>query len=210
MGLILWNRHQYVRQIAPKNLNMTLSKIIFYISLFTWLLPPLKQFRGRFFYYFILQAVSDPIVMILFAFNLHSLQFYLVKDILLLVSLWKPKALIKGLPYFIPLLILVYFGTVAIHYTVICIIIAALHVIVIYLVFKMAIAEVMEFNEVKIFYILISIYELSVILKNINAIITIHSGILYFYLTTAFEILLGLSFIFIREDEKKFAITFKQ
>lgn len=184
--------------------------MLLYISLFVWLLPPLKQFRGRFFYYFLLQAISDPLVLILFMFKIPNLPIYLVKNLLLILLLWKPNEAVKKLLYVIPFLILVYITASMIHYTIINFIIAAAHVFILYFIFKLATADVIDLNKLKVFYIVIILYELSAILKHLFIIYSIHTGSVYYYLTTAFEILLGLFFFFIREDDKRIAIALNE
>ncbi|HEX2962670.1 MAG TPA: hypothetical protein VHO43_12805 [Ignavibacteriales bacterium] len=186
---------------------MKLSQIIFYISLTIWLLPPLKQFRGKFFYYFLIQAISDPISLILIKHHYFNIPFYVVKDIILMLCLWNPKQAIKKAYFIVPVLLLIYYLVYDINYHITYLILSVINIGILYFIFKMATDDILELKRVKVFYIVFILYELSVILKFIIAITSINLGMVYFYVTTAFEILLGIFFIFVSERNERFSIA---
>lgn len=196
--------------IAQINHNMPLSRIIFFVSLIIWLLPPLKQFRGKFFFYFLLQAISDPVVMLLFQLKLYNLPFYLIKDFIIIFLLWKPEIVKRKLVYFAPIFIPVFYLTSMIHYTITCLLIACFHIAIIYLILKMFMTDIWDTKNIKYFYIFLLLYEFSVSLKFIQTVIYPDIGILYYYITTAFGLLFGLLFAFVRDDNSKLAINIKR
>lgn len=56
-----------------------MAYIIYYTSLFAWLLPPIRQYKGKLFLYFLLFAIADPLTRISTisfhtnAYQIHSL-----------------------------------------------------------------------------------------------------------------------------------------
>jgi hypothetical protein len=191
------------------NFEMKLSTLILYTSIFVWLLPPLKQFRGRFFYYFIIEAIADPIAYTLLKLHCHNVPFYSIKELLIIAVLWRPKWLPKKIPYFILPMIALYYAVDKVHYSISYYFIALEHMAILFFIFRLAANDAIDLKKIKIFYILIIFYELSVVLKYIFVAAMVDLGIVYFYLTTAFEILLGLSFVFVAEDDAELAIALK-
>lgn len=186
---------------------MKLSQIIIYISLCIWLLPPLKQFRGKFFYYFLIQAIADPIALTLIKLHCYNLPFYVVKDILIILCLWNLKVTIRKLYMIVPVLLLIHYLIYGIDYKITVPLISGIQMVVLYFIFKMATDDMLELKRVKMFYIVLILYELSVILKFIISITSLNLGLVYFYATTAFEILPGIFFIFVSERNEKLAIA---
>ena len=43
---------------------MFIAKVVVYISIFFWLLPPIRQFKQRYFYYFLVLALADPLALV--------------------------------------------------------------------------------------------------------------------------------------------------
>lgn len=192
--------------LHDRTIDMKLSQVIFYISLCIWLLPPLKQFRGKFFYYFLFQAISDPISLLLMKFHFYNLPFYVIKEILIILCFWNPKEALRKAYFIVPAMGLIYYFIYYSHYNIMRFVIAVLHTAVLYFIFRKATDDIMDLKKIKVFYILIILYELSVILKYIMAISSVNLGTVYFSLTSAFEILLGVFFIFVSERNEKFAI----
>lgn len=181
---------------------MSLSNILLQISVLIWLFPPLKQFRGRYFFYFLFLAVSDPIALLLVSFKLTNLPLYVVLDLLSLISLWKPELLSKKISYLIIPVMIVYYIAGITHYTFIFCFLILLHIIIIYLIIRIAVADIIEKNRLKYFYFAILLYELTVILKFAFLLANIKTGLIFFYSTTAFETMLALFFILVNENTK--------
>ncbi|HEX2963624.1 MAG TPA: hypothetical protein VHO43_17640, partial [Ignavibacteriales bacterium] len=59
---------------------------------------------------------------------------------------------------------------------------------------------------VSFFHFLFLIYNASLLIKLINAMLDPFMGAIYFYSTTIFEIILGILFCFFREEDKRFAL----
>ncbi|MGE5681423.1 MAG: hypothetical protein ACM34K_11155, partial [Bacillota bacterium] len=116
----------------------------------------------------------------------------------------------KHIPYIVVILASVFYFALHVHYTIIYIIITTAHMFILYFIFKMATADVINLKVLKVFYIVIILYELSVVLKYVFIIASVHTGDIYFYMTTAFEILLGLFFICVGENNARAAIPLNE
>lgn len=192
-----------------KYLEMKLRTLILYASIFIWLLPPLKQFGGRFFYYFIIMAIGDPIAYTLLKLHCHTIPFYSIMELLIIAVLWRPKWLPKKIPYFILPMIALYYAVDKIHYFFGYSIIALEHMAILFFIFRIAANDAIDLKKIKMFYILIIFYELSILIKFIFVTAMIDPGVVYFNIASAFELLLGLSFVFVGEDDAELAIALK-
>jgi hypothetical protein len=152
--------------------------------------------------------------MILFSYKLPNLPLYLVLDIMAVMSLWKPELMKPKKIYItIPIVLIpvsiIYYIAGSIPYTVILGFFITLHVIIVYFVFKFSSISILETNRLKLFYFAIVLYELSIILKFAFVLINIKTGLIYYYSTTAFELFLGIFFIFVSENNKRLVIPIK-
>ena len=90
---------------------INIQYVIFYFSVFVWLLPLFKQFRTEYFYFFLVLAILDPVKLLVFMMGDYS-----PVDISILLLILLVTSLFLGLfkKYFLGLLIfaaiLSYFG----------------------------------------------------------------------------------------------------
>ncbi|MDH7603895.1 MAG: hypothetical protein QHH13_03260, partial [Melioribacter sp.] len=49
-----------------------LSKILFYTSIIVWLFPPIRNYKRKYFLYFVFLAISDPVSLLLRKVGLNS------------------------------------------------------------------------------------------------------------------------------------------
>jgi hypothetical protein len=67
-------------------------KMIFFVSQIFWLIPPFKQVRGHFFYYFFILAISEPVCNILYHFaKVPVLYPFTASSFLLMLTIFKFK-----------------------------------------------------------------------------------------------------------------------
>lgn len=188
---------------------MSIPSIILYSSILIWLLPPLKQFRGRFFYYFLVQALSDPIVLLLFMFKLPSQPFYFVKALFLILLLGKEINAVKKIWHFFPFLIIIFALTFNLPYIPLSILNALGHVCLLYLIFRITVTDAINCKHIKIFNMMFFLYELSIVFKYFYLAFT-SAGMIYFIITSAFDIILGVFFTFTRDDSSQFTFSLEK
>lgn len=188
---------------------MIIAKLITYLSTFVWIFPPLRQFRGRFFYYFLILGLSDPVAMVLYYFNLEwSIPLFVIFSAGLLLSLPQQNKYLR-LPYLIPALVLFISAVYFLQVSDLIILLGIIHMIIIYVLFKYTINYVYKNRRIQVFHLLLLSYEISLLLKFINLIFELQAGIVNYNFITGFQILLGIMFCFIREESPRLALKFR-
>ena len=179
---------------------MVFPKIIFFISISIWLFTPFRQYKNRYFLYFLILAILDPLVLIIQLFgSIQPSRIYLIGVLFQIISLLNFR---KTINYKIILLLIIItniwfsfnFGILAIN---LCLILENLIVLTIFL--KISILNTYENMQINSFYVVIIFYLISIITKFLVGITDLKFGVPYFYLTSAFEIIIGIFFIFFND-----------
>ncbi|MCU7491508.1 MAG: hypothetical protein ACM3UR_09010 [Bacteroidota bacterium] len=188
---------------------MIIAKLITYLSVIIWIFPPLRQFRGRFFYYFLILGLSDPVTMALGYFNLEwSIPLFILFSAGLFLSLPQQNRYLRLL-YLIPAFILYIAAISFLRASDLIILIGIIHLMIVFVLFKYTVSYVYKNGMIQVFHLLLLTYETSMMLKFINVIFEWNSGIVYFNFITGFQIILGILFCFIREDNPRLALKFR-
>ncbi len=83
------------------------------------------------------------------------------------------------------------------------------HIIIFIIFLRRAIIKLNRENAINLFYLIIGIYELSLSMKYLIEMTDIKTGTPYFYITTAFEIIVALYFILFNEkNSRKLKLNF--
>ena len=188
---------------------MTSVQTIIDISLVCWLLPPFRQFKGRFFYYFLIMALSDPIN--IFCLEVIKTPLYSIHSaagLLLIISLifnsdgFRNKTLV-----IFPLISGFTLGLI--YLTNFLYLLLILHIIIFLLLLKIAILPIYQKNIINLFYFVLLFYELSIVLN-----LTLITGssnikIILFFSTLFFQVLIALFFTIFTEKSKFLIISIK-
>ncbi len=184
---------------------MFIAKVVVYISIIFWLFPPIQQFKKRYFYYFLVLALSDPVALIC-ANYLHcsphlihpisgfilvyTIDFSLdnLKNNWILHSLFL-IGFILGLLFIQNLLFLVLF----------------LHLIIALKFIYITIREAYNENILNIFHLALIFYELSVVINLSVYLSGSEIKVIIYYMTLFFQILLAL-FFSIFTDKSRFLL----
>jgi hypothetical protein len=176
---------------------MYLVKIICYISILVWLLPPFRQYKGGYFLYFLIMGYSDPLTLTLgWIFKINANYTHLVIAFLLTISILFYN---KNLNYkwiialFLFLIFSIVKGDKEIRYLSIII----FHFIIFTQILIPSIKEFYIKQRINLYLTILSVYELTTIFKYTAFTYNYNSGVYFFYLSVAFELLIGLFFIFI-------------
>lgn len=187
-------------------------EILTYFSIFIWLLPPLRQFKTFIFKYFLILGIADLLVILFDKYlRLTFLDFYLIISYCLLVALQKAdylknkKELFLGLSLIVAILSILQFR-VGIH----ILFLSFLHLMIIFRILYLFVMKVAERQTINFFYLVLAFYEFTIILKFLNFIFELKvEAETYFYITTGFELLVGIFFTMFREDSQKLAYKLK-
>lgn len=192
---------------------MQLAILIAEIQTFIWLLPPLRQYRSRFFWFFLNLALSDAIVAL--AFDVLDIKFYpqylytVMASLLFLAVLYHSVRFSLYVPVITTVVlsgILYIFGFLIHYLEYICIII---HLMIIYLLVKETIISLSQTRSLNIFLLVLSLYEFSIAIKWYQFAMRTRTGFVFFYITTVFEILLAIFFTVFRPDSPSMIIKFR-
>ena len=187
---------------------MTINNVIVTISILIWLLPPIRQFRGGYFFFFLILAISDPLNLIITEFsNIHPLYLHLIISVLLVFSLYNFQFFKKN---WIIALIITAFLSIIFFFSlqVIIITMAIIHLILIAIFLNRATIYLQNFQIINLFFLILILYEASIISKVMVLLFNFSIGRIYYDLTSFFQILVGLYFTFLTLESSP-KISFK-
>lgn len=189
---------------------MKLFFIIGYISTIVWSLPPFRQYKGKFFNYFFIMAISDPVGSFLVKLGYrNSFSVYAVVAAAALLSVIALKRNIKRFPA-VSFILFTLTAGIFMPLTEVQLMTAATLLVLIYFFISYMIIFVGKYGRVSLFHLIFLIYNLSLVFKLVNIALEIHKGQVYFYCTTIFDIILGMFFCFFREEDEHFALKLKE
>ena len=167
--------------------------------------PAIRQFRGRFFYFFLILALGDPITLIiLLTFNLEGPHFQpLIITSLLVLSILDAKSK-RNYIFVITLLLMnlfisIWFADFKITYSMTVI----LHIIIFYKILIIFIKKNVDEKAVNIFYIIFLLGELIIITKISNIIFGITNAPEFIIISAIIQIPIALYFSFFRDDDPR-------
>ncbi|MGD8778827.1 MAG: hypothetical protein PVH88_07675 [Ignavibacteria bacterium] len=185
---------------------ISVTRFLYYFSILLWIFPAIRQFQGRFFYFFLILGIHDPVYTLfneLWDFSLPlvytvSLHYLLIPSL----SSWKDILNNKYL-LILPLIVFVvlsfFFNDFRVYFTILIII----HSIIFFKVFIFFLKQNVYESSINIFYVALLFYELTNILKVSNIMVGIDNAIANFILTSLFQILFGIYFSLFKDDHPK-------
>lgn len=178
---------------------MEFLEIIIYSNLVTWFLVPIRQYRTRFFTFFFVLALFDPIAIIAFYIaSINIQQVYIVGTIIIFyVVLFDIRNEIKiGA---ITLLVLASIFVVFFSQINVRVIHLLVHIIILIQFLKFLIKYFSAKRRILLFHIVLIVYEASILIKYFIIITEAEIGPVYFYTTTLIQIFIGIFFLFVNE-----------
>ena len=187
---------------------MSVERIIIYISTFFWLFPPFRQFKGRYFYYFLILALSDPFA--LFNYSFIGLPHYFIHSIAGLLLLYSFDSIVYVKKYLLAniIFILSFFLFLFLLNNLLYVILT-LHLLILYRFIRLSLLNTYRNNELNIFLCTLVFYEISVVVKTIVFISGTNLGVIFFYLTLSFQILVAIFFTVFREESSILKLKFR-
>ena len=181
-----------------------ITKLLFFVSIFVWLIPPFKQYKGKYFLFFLILSCIDPINL-LFLFIIKTAyqpQIMLIINYLLLLSLINFILLKKYWPWVILVSILLLSPTIfKFDSSKIVIIYILLNSGIALIILKSLITSFVTVEKLNLFLTIFLIYQLTVIAKFSNLILGFADAVAFFILTSIAQIIFGLFFSVYREDK---------
>ena len=182
---------------------LELTKILYYASIVVWLLPPFRQYKGRFFYFFLILALMDPLFLLnnlIFKIN-FPIQISVCLVLCLLFSTIKKEDLKKYkslvLAVTVIIVVLVFFGFNQIQNFTLTVIIQCW---IFFIVLKLFITRFAQDGKINWFLLVFIFYELTLIIKFLNVLVGFADAIGFYIITSIAQIIFGLFFSFHREN----------
>ncbi len=176
---------------------MIIPRFISYVSIFIWLLPPIRQYKGNYFYFFLVLALLDPIVYVVrFILPLDPMRIYTLCTIFLVFALIKIRHNKFNWFYIAVLTIINTYLSFSLSFDLLKLYLILQLIVVFFIILRKTLLDTFTNGQINLFYFVLVLYLLSVLTKMLITFTQFSSGIFYFYFTTAFEILIAVFFIF--------------
>ena len=179
---------------------MQLIKTIILISTVIWLLPPIRQYKKEYFYFFLILALMDPLQIILKLFVvIYPFRLYAIFVMFLIFSVLKIKHSKKTVLIMAAAAAVNVFLSFGMSFNVLLIYLMLEHLTILIIILKNAITLFFDKSVITLFHMVLILYMLTLVLKYLVVIIDLKTGGPYFYITSTFEILIGVFFIIYNE-----------
>ena len=178
---------------------MELLKYITYLSSIVWLCIPIRQYKTRFFLFFLLLGLFDPVfISVYYLFKNDITILYLLGSSLLLQTVLfnfnaGSKSIITISLFIVCLIFAFYFPTKVVILQLI------IHTLIFFSFLKIFTISYSDTRKLSLFFLILLSYEFSLLLKFFIHLTEFEVGVMYFHLTTVFQILIGIFFLFINE-----------
>ncbi|MEW6652006.1 MAG: hypothetical protein AB1394_00905 [Bacteroidota bacterium] len=182
-------------------------KILIFTSAIIWLFPPIRHYKQKYFWFFLVLALTDPFTIVVGrGLGLAFPQLYVLFNGLFFFSLVDyRKITFYKLIFFLVFILSGVFSFVnywAFSYQYIVLTFS----LILFIITKSSVQFVINTGSINIFHIVLVFYLLSNILKfwNLNA--QFDTGYALFFVTSSFQILVGIFFSLYKEDDSKLII----
>ncbi len=190
---------------------MNLLILILYCSILIWLITPIRQYKTKYFFMFLVLGLSDLLSRIFFGFGLIEKSNNInitIASLLIIFSLLYFRHIYRYLILFVLLLIFTYV-LYFVFYTIENenIFQTFLQLIILVLIFADFLNHTLSKKEISIFLTILLFYQTTNLLKFVNIFTETIVGYFYFFVTSFFQIAIGLFFCFVNIDKPKLAFT---
>lgn len=183
--------------------------LIIYLSIFFWFLPPIRQYGTKFFYYFLVLALTDPISLLLNSFGINA-NFIMVLGSVIICLLLRTKLLSYKNNWLLNSTIsTLSFATYFLPVSIVELIFIVIHLIILLIFLKYTMAYIHQEGRINFFHFVLIFYEFSGITKIIAMIGDINSGTEFLIITAFSQFFVALFFTVFSEDSKKIQLLFR-
>ena len=179
---------------------MTIPYILFFISVLIWLFPPVRQYRTEYFLFFLILAIADPVGALLNIFlAVKPIHENLVITFLLIIALVDTERLKKRWIFVFLSFLILMTAMIFLPFKSMYGIKILLSSIVLFIILKNALLYFNQKQTINLFFLVLILYEITIIIKFIYTASRTHTGTVYFY-TTFFEFFIGIFFSFFNKN----------
>jgi hypothetical protein len=181
------------------------SKIVLYTSMVIFLVPPVRQYGTRYFLFFLILGIIDPVSFLyrLIVIKTIPFGFYIFANFLLLISLLENTTIKKNRFLFIvtglTLIGIIIFANFSNNQSLI--ILLAFQLLMLATILKRFIINYAFEKKINVFQLIIIFYFLTIITKFFNLLTGFADAIAFFIITSIAQIIFGLYFSIVRENK---------
>ena len=178
---------------------------IIYIFSFIWLFPPIRQFKSKYFIYFLTLPLAEAASLIVsYFFSFNQMLIYNFFSLLALVSVLEKKMIKKMWP--VIFLVIVYASGFVLNGFKNEIIFIFIHILILAVFMKQFILRIFYEDIFSVFMVLLIFYEFTLITKFINILTGFANASYYYIITSIFEFFIGVFFCIYRDSSAKILI----
>ena len=183
---------------------MNIAILITILNDLIWIFPIFRNWRTKFSYYFLILGITDPIAMLFaFVFHISIFKIYVVDSLLLIPAIFNFRLSKKH-----------NFAAMAVYFLILSVIIfikinqdtnafllmMILHIIVFLIFLKLFLEDTKGKNSFKLFYIILLLYEATLVLKFIIIMALTMDALALLFISTVFTCLIAVFFIIYNEE----------
>lgn len=189
---------------------MNIPFIIGTVGDIPWLIIPARQAKTNYFVYFLIYAISAALSLLNIISLIHPAYFFLGIDFFLIVSLFDFKKIPHYVLFLIGVLIISVILPFLLSISIITLCLVIQHAVIFFIILKRTILYCYRENKLNLFQFVLLLYEITLVTRFMVVLHNVRTSIVYFYLTAAFGILIGIFFLFYNEtNSPKFSIAGK-
>lgn len=177
------------------------------MSIVIWLFPPIRQLKTRYFYFFLILALADPVSLFIKNFIYIHISFYFpFVSLLLFLSIYRKEKSNEKFHFAVTITAtaVTFILTLILEQSQLSV--GILHFLIVFLFLKEFIIRFAFKSELDLFLLMLIFYEFTTILKYLNVAFGITNATAYFFITTIFQISFGLFFTVFRGDRARVVI----
>lgn len=183
-------------------------KILFFVSIVVWLFPPIRQYRNKYFFFFLVLALADPLSILLRVTSTYytDYSYFILVNYLLFLSIIERNTLNKYKTLWIVfsfIFISIFFFTF--QSKLLLILLLFTNATIIFTFLKSYIIEFVN-QKNNLFLLCLIFYQLTNISKILNLLLGFADATAFFIITTIFQIAFGLFFSIFRENNSKIVL----
>ncbi len=178
---------------------MVIPYLVNLTSCIIWLLIPFRQVKTNYFFFFLIYAITSGLLLLDDILLIHPAKIYLGQGIFLIIFLYD----FKKIPHYIFFLLGILAVSIVLPFLISTEIITPLliieHVLIFFIILRKTIQYIAQHEKLNLFHFILLLFEISAITRFIVIIGDIKTGVIFFYITAAFGIIIGIYFLFYNE-----------
>lgn len=185
--------------------------LIFYIDVAVWLIAPFRQYKTKYFAFFMILAIIDPTYPLILLFkHVNPVRIYFIADYLMIISVLFRKWQFKTIIISSLALLMVIIADIYLPLENIYLIKMTFSCILGFIFIKDTMLTFHNTYKLNLFCVILVLYEITIVIKYLDFLSFLKTGITDFYVSTAFEILIGIFFcIYNVNNSPTFKLFFK-